>query len=35
MFDHLYYLNFTIIYFINKENLNTTYNFTHLNKYFE
>jgi hypothetical protein len=22
-------------YFINKENLNTTYNFTYLNKYFE
>jgi hypothetical protein len=26
---------FTMTCFINKENSNTTYNFTHLNKYFE
>jgi hypothetical protein len=26
---------FTIIYFISKEILNTTYNFTYLNKYFK
>jgi hypothetical protein len=28
-------IDFTIIYFINKENLNTTYNFKYLNKYFK
>jgi hypothetical protein len=39
IFDHLFYLlflkniiYFAIIYFINKENLNTTYNFIYLNK---
>jgi hypothetical protein len=36
MFDHLSYLkiiiNIIMIYFINKKTLNTTYNFTYLNK---
>jgi hypothetical protein len=41
MFDYLSYLKnkiiiyFIIIYFITKESSNTTYNFVHLNKYFE
>jgi hypothetical protein len=42
IFNYLSYLNFlkiiiyfAIIYFINKKNLITTYNFTYLNKYFE
>jgi hypothetical protein len=42
IFDYSSYLKikkniiyFTIIYFINKENSNTTYNFTYLNTYFE
>jgi hypothetical protein len=42
IFDHFSYsknlkftIDFVMIYFINKENSNTIYNFTYLNKYFE
>jgi hypothetical protein len=39
IFDYLFFkkiiIYFTMIYFINKENSNMTYNFTHSNKYFE
>jgi hypothetical protein len=42
MFDHFsysknlkFYHIFYMIYFINKENLNISYNFIYLNKYFK